>query len=43
MAVGLTDITVEVSEICTNTVVFTEIVAVVDSIGATWTVLISSA
>jgi hypothetical protein len=43
MAVGLTDITVAVSDVCTITVVSADIVAVVDSEGATCTVLFSSA
>ena len=43
MADGLIDTTVDVSETCAISVVFTEIVAVVDSDGVTWEVLISSA
>lgn len=43
MAVGVTDIAVDVSETWATSVVFTDIVAVVDSEGVTWTVLISSA
>jgi hypothetical protein len=43
MAVVVTEITVDVSEVCAITVVSTDIVAVVDSEGVTCTVLISSA
>ncbi len=43
MAVGVTDITVDVSETCATITVSTDIVAVVDSEGAAWTVFISSA
>ena len=43
MAVGVTDITVDVSETWAASVVSDEIVVVDDSDGVTWAVLISSA